>query len=59
VVAHEEAFKRELIELEAAIRACRDPRADVIDGLRDVALGASIARSHNTGTAVEPWTIDA
>jgi predicted dehydrogenase len=53
VVSYEEAFKRELVELEAAIRAGRDPRTDVIDGLHDVALCGAIARSHITGEAVE------
>jgi predicted dehydrogenase len=53
VVSHEEAFKRELVEFEAAIRAGRDPRTDVLDGLHDVALCAAIARSHIAGEAVE------
>jgi predicted dehydrogenase len=53
VVSYEEAFKRELVELEAAIRAGRDPRTDVLDGLRDVALCGAIARAHISGAAVE------
>jgi predicted dehydrogenase len=53
VVSYEEAFKRELVELEAAIRAGRDPRTDVMDGLHDVALCGAIARSHITRAPVE------
>jgi predicted dehydrogenase len=53
VLSYEEAFKRELVELEAAIRAGRRPRTDVIDGLHDVALCAAIARAHITGAPVD------
>ena len=52
VVSFEEAFKRELIELEEAIRTKRKPRTDVVDGLRDVALCGAIARAHITGSPV-------
>jgi predicted dehydrogenase len=47
-VSYEEAFKRELVELEAAIRAGRAPRTDGLDGLHDVALCGAIARAHLT-----------
>jgi predicted dehydrogenase len=53
VVSYEEAFKRELIELEEAIRAGRDPRTDAVDGLHDVALCEAIARSHITRAPVD------
>ncbi len=52
-VSYEEAFKRELIELADAIEQRRDPRTNVIDGLRDVALCSAIIRSHMTGAPVE------
>ena len=53
VVSYQEAFKRELIEFEAAIRTNRDPRTDVFDGLHDIALCAAIARAHITGQQVD------
>lgn len=53
VVSYEEAFKRELLELEAAIHGGRDPRTDAIDGLHDVALCGAIARCHISGAPVE------
>jgi predicted dehydrogenase len=53
VVSYEEAFKRELFELELAIRSGRRPRTDVMDGLRDVALCAAIAKAHITGASIE------
>jgi predicted dehydrogenase len=52
-VSYQEAFKRELIELEDAIRTGREPRTNAIDGLHDVALCHAIARSHMTGEPVE------
>jgi predicted dehydrogenase len=60
-VSYEEAFKRELIEFESAIRGGHDPRTDLIDGLHDVALCHAIATSHITGqsvsmpSALPPW----
>lgn len=51
-LSYEEAFKRELIEFESAIRAGRDPRTDVLDGLHDIALCHSIVTSHITGRPV-------
>ncbi len=51
-VSYEEAFKRELIEFESAIREGRDPRTNIIDGLHDVALCHAIATSHITGQPV-------
>ncbi len=64
VVSYEEAFKRELIELNAAIGSGRDPRTDAVDGLHDVALCEAIARSHITGAPVDlrsalpAWALD-
>jgi predicted dehydrogenase len=52
-VSYEQAFKRELVELEAAIREGRPPRTDGLDGLHDVALCGSIARAHMTREAVQ------
>jgi predicted dehydrogenase len=46
---YREAFKRELVELHDCIRGGRAPRTSGEDGLRDVALCASIARVHATG----------
>jgi predicted dehydrogenase len=46
VVSYQEAFKRELVELAAAIETGRAPRIDVRDGLHDVALCHAIARAH-------------
>jgi predicted dehydrogenase len=53
VVSYEEAFKRELLELEDAIRTGRQPRTNAIDGLHDVALCHAIARSYITGQPVD------
>ena len=53
IVSFEEAFKRELIEFAAAIRAGRTPRTDGLGGLRDVALCKAIATSHITGRPVD------
>jgi predicted dehydrogenase len=50
--SYDEAFKRELVELEAAIREGRAPRTDGVDGLRDVALCGAIARAHVSGEPV-------
>jgi predicted dehydrogenase len=47
-VSYDEAFKRELVELEDAIREDRAPRTDGLDGLHDVALCGAIARAHMT-----------
>jgi predicted dehydrogenase len=51
-LSYEEAFKRELIELESAIRDGRDPRTDIVDGLHDIAFCHAIATSHITGQPV-------
>jgi predicted dehydrogenase len=51
-LSYEEAFKRELIEFESAIRAGRDPRTGIIDGLHDIALCHAVAMSHVTGQPV-------
>ena len=45
-VSYEEAFKRELIEFDAAVHEGRAPRTDGEDGLRDVLLCQAIARAH-------------
>lgn len=52
-LSYEEAFKLELIEFESAIRAGRDPRTNIIDGLHDIALCHSIAMSHISGQPVK------
>jgi predicted dehydrogenase len=49
IVSYDEAFKRELVEFHAAIRAEHAPRTDGIDGLHDVALCHAIARVHMSG----------
>jgi predicted dehydrogenase len=41
--SYEEAFKRELLELHAAISEDREPRTPALDGLMDVALCKAIA----------------
>ena len=46
---YDEAFKRELVELHAAITADREPRTPGIDGLRDVALCGAIAAAAHDG----------
>jgi predicted dehydrogenase len=51
-VSYVEAFKRELLELHAAISAGRPARTDGTDGLHDVALCGSIARVHMTGEPI-------
>ena len=51
-LSYEEAFKRELVEFESAIRSGRDPRTNIIDGLHDIALCHAIATSHITGQPV-------
>jgi predicted dehydrogenase len=51
-VSYEEAFKRELLELEASIREKRPPLTDVIDGLHDVALCHSIAECQISNSPV-------
>lgn len=53
IVSYEEAFKRELVELAAAIAERRDPRTSILDGLHDVALCASIIRCHQSGEPIE------
>ena len=49
VVSYDEAFKRELLELHAAITEDREPRTSGTDGLRDVALCLAIAGTANDG----------
>jgi predicted dehydrogenase len=59
VVSYEEAFKRELLELHAAITEDRDPRTPGEDALRDVALSVAIAESANDGRPrPEPTAIE-
>jgi predicted dehydrogenase len=48
-VAFDEAFKRELLELHAAVVEDREPRTPGRDGLRDVALCQAIARCAHDG----------
>jgi predicted dehydrogenase len=49
VASYEEAFKRELVELHAAIAEERDPRTPGSDGLRDVVLCRAIATAVHEG----------
>jgi predicted dehydrogenase len=56
-VSYEEAFKRELLELHAAIREDRAPRTDGSDGLHDVTLCHSIAQAHMTRRPVDHPTV--
>jgi predicted dehydrogenase len=51
-VSYVEAFKRELLELHAAITEGRPPRTDASDGLHDIALCHAIARAHVSGEPV-------
>ncbi|AQT82117.1 hypothetical protein B1R94_27010 [Mycolicibacterium litorale] len=53
IVSYDEAFKRELVELAAAIREGRAPRTDALEGLHDIALCESIARCHLTKQPVD------
>jgi predicted dehydrogenase len=60
VVAYEEAFKRELIELHRCIAQGREPRTAGADALHDLALCAAIVRSHVEREPVDhPSAIDA
>jgi predicted dehydrogenase len=47
--SYEEAFKRELLELHAAITEDREPRTPGTDGVRDVALCLAIAHTAADG----------
>jgi predicted dehydrogenase len=59
-VSYEEAFKRELLELHAAITENREPRTSALDGLRDVALCRAIAGSaHDGRPRSQPTKIEA
>jgi predicted dehydrogenase len=53
IVSYDEAFKRELVELHAAIREDRAPLTDGQDGLHDVRLCRAIARAHLARAPVE------
>jgi predicted dehydrogenase len=53
ITSFEEAFKRELAELAAAIAEERTPRTDAISALHDIALCRSIVTSHITGQPVD------
>ena len=58
--SYDEAFKRELVELHAAIVEERDPRTPGLDGLRDVALCGAIAASAADGEPrARPTEVDA
>ncbi|HWQ23435.1 MAG TPA: Gfo/Idh/MocA family oxidoreductase [Gaiellaceae bacterium] len=60
IVSYEEAFKRELLELHAAITEDREPRTPALDGLRDVALcGAIAAAAHDGKPRPRPTAIEA
>jgi predicted dehydrogenase len=49
VASYDEAFKRELVELHAAVTEDREPRTPGADGLKDVALCLAIARAAHDG----------
>jgi predicted dehydrogenase len=55
-LGYEEAFKRELAHFADCIRTGAEPRTTGVDGLRDVALCASLARVHATGMPEEAPT---
>lgn len=57
--SYDEAFKRELLELHAAIVDGREPRTTALDGLRDVALcGAIAASAHDGRPRTRPTEVD-
>ncbi len=58
IVSYEEAFKRELLELHAAIEEGRPPRTDGREGLRDVLLCRAVAEAHMTRRPVDHPTDD-
>lgn len=49
----DDAFELELIEFHECVTSGREPRTDGLDGLRDVALCAAIARATTTGGRIE------
>jgi predicted dehydrogenase len=55
-VSYEEAFKRELVELHAAITEGREPRTSGRDGIRDVALAQTIVRATLEGNSISSAT---
>jgi predicted dehydrogenase len=64
LLSYEEAFRRELVEFEVAIREEREPRTNGVDGLRDIVLCTAIADVHRTRepidlpSALPDWAID-
>jgi predicted dehydrogenase len=50
IASYDEAFKRELVEFSECIRTGREPRTSGADGLRDMRLAETLARSHRTGS---------
>jgi predicted dehydrogenase len=53
---YDEAFKRELVELHAAITEGRAPRTTAEDGVRDIALCTAIVTAHVEGRPVDAPT---
>jgi predicted dehydrogenase len=51
VTSYDEAFKRELVEFSECIRTSREPRTSGADGLRDMRLAETLARSHSAAVA--------
>ena len=51
VTSYDEAFKRELVEFSECIRTGREPRTSGADGLRDMRLAETLARSHSAAVA--------
>ena len=59
VTSFDEAFKRELVEFSECIRTGREPRTSGADGLRDMRLAESLARSHRNGSGGGPAAVGA
>ena len=55
-LSNEWPFRRELLELHAAITEGRDPRTTAADGLRDVALAQAFVRCHRERHTIEAPT---
>lgn len=54
ITSYDEAFKRELVEFSECIRSGREPRTSGADGVRDMRLAETIARSHRAAALGAP-----